>query len=203
MIITMLKVILGKTWQYIVIAGLCLAVWHTGTQVERYKQATNTLENTINDLNQEIKQTQICLDDTIKVYQAEVNNLIVTKDNLQAKYNKLLSASKLKPKDVSSVTEITSVTHSVDTVYAEVDSFGGLQARLEDHFVSIGVDVLPDRKTIIDYEVRDSLTVINVQKKHSWLFGLIKWTEHKSTRVVSNNPKSSIVGLQTIEVFEK
>ena len=199
----MLKTIIGNVWPYVVIAGLCLTIWHTGTQLQRYKLATNTLENTINDLNQEIKYTKICLNDTIKVYQAEVNNLMVTKDNLQTKYNELLSASKLKPRDVSSVTEIVNVTYSVDTVYAKVDSFGGLQARLEDNFVSIDIDVFPDRKTIIDYEVRDSLTVINVQKRHSWLFGLIKWTEHKSTRVISNNPKSSIVGLQTIEVFEK
>lgn len=199
----MIKSILGKVWPYVIIAGLCFMIWYANSQVERYKYAANTLENTITDLNQQIKQTKICLNDSIEVYQAEVNNLIMTKENLQAKYNQLLTASKLKPKDVNSVTEIVSVVHSVDTIYAEVDTFGGLRASLVDEYVNIGVDVFPDRKTIIDYEVRDSLTVINVEKKHRWLFGLIKWTEHKSTRVVSNNPKSTIVGLQTIEVFEK
>lgn len=199
----MLKAIIGKAWPYIVIAGLCLICWNLRSQVEKYHRQADTLETTISDLNQEIKQTKIRLNDSIEVYQAEVKNLFVTQSNLKAKYDKLLAESKLKPKDVNSVTEIVSVVHSVDTVYAEVDSFGGLQAHLNDPFVSIDVDVFPDRKTIIDYEVQDSLTVINVQKKHSWLFGLIKWTEHKSTRVISKNPKSNIVGLQTIEVFEK
>lgn len=199
----MLKAIIEKTWPYIVIAGLCLTCWNLRTQVEKYHWQADTLETTISDLNQEIKQTKIRLNDSIEVYQAEVKNLFVTQNNLKVKYDKLLAESKLKPKDVNSVTEIASVIHSVDTVYAEVDSFGGLQAHLSDSFVSIDVDVFPDRKTIIDYEVLDSLTVINVKKKHSWLFGLIKWTEHKNTRVISKNPKSNIVGLQTIEVFEK
>lgn len=186
-----------------VIGGLCLVCLNLHRQAEEYHYQADTLETTVNDLNQEIKRTTIKLNDSVEVYQAEVKNLRVTQKNLKAKYDKLLKKSKLKPKDVGSVAEIANIIHSVDTVYAQVDSFGGLQASLKDPFVNIDVDVFPDRKTIIDYEVRDSLTVINVQKKHSWLFGLIKWTEHKSTRVISNNPKSSIAGLQVVEVFEK
>ena len=136
------------------------------------------------------------------MYQAEVRNLNITRNNLQAKYDKLLTASKTKPKDVDNVTEVVTVVHSVDTVVAVVDTFGGITARLEDPFVDIDVEVLPDKNTIIEYEVRDSLTVLNVQKKHSWLFGLIKWKEHKSVRVINHNPKASIVSLQTIDVIE-
>ena len=141
-------------------------------------------------------------DSSIALYQAEVKNLSYSKNNLKSKYDQLLKASKLKPKDVGPVTEIVTVVHQIDTVIAEADTFGGITARLQDPFVRIDVEVKPDLKTLIDYEVRDSLTVITVQKKHSWLFGLIKWKEHKSTRVINHNPKANIVNLKTIDVLE-
>lgn len=191
-----------KVWSYIVIALLCISLWESNNRAIQYHRLSNTFENTISDLNQEIKHTQIRLNDSIALYQAEVKNLSYSKNNLKAKYDQLLKASKLKPKDVGSVTEIVTVVHQVDTVIAETDTFGGITARLQDPFVSIDVEVKPDLKALIDYEVRDSLTVITVQKKHSWLFGLIKWKEHKSTRVINHNPKANIVNLETIDVLE-
>lgn len=197
-----MKSILKKVWSYIVIALLCISLWESNNRAIQYHRLSNTFENTISDLNQEIKHTQIRLNDSIALYQAEVKNLSYSKNNLKAKYDQLLKASKLKPKDVGSVTEIVTVVHQVDTVIAETDTFGGITARLQDPFVSIDVEVKPDLKALIDYEVRDSLTVITVQKKHSWLFGLIKWKEHKSTRVINHNPKANIVNLETIDVLE-
>lgn len=199
----MWKIILNKWSLYVVIGVLCLSLWQTYTQATKFQKKADSLECTICDLNQEIKYTQIKLNDSIAVYQAEVKTLNMTHKNLQSKYNKLLTASKTKVKDVSNVTEIATVTHSIDTVVALVDSFGGLTATLEDSFVSIDVSVLPDRNTIIDYEIRDSLTLLNIQKQHSWLFGLIKWKEHKGIKVINNNPKASIVNVQTIDVIEK
>lgn len=197
-----MKSILKKVWSYIVIALLCISLWESNNRAIQYHRLSNTFENTISDLNQEIKHTQIRLNDSIALYQAEVKNLSYSKNNLKAKYDQLLKASKLKPKDVGSVTEIVTVVHQVDTVIAETDTFGGITARLQDPFVSIDVEIKPDLKALIDYEVRDSLTVITVQKKHSWLFGLIKWKEHKSTRVINHNPKANIVNLETIDVLE-
>lgn len=198
----MIKTVLKNVWPYIVICLLCMALWSLNGQVKKYHQLSDTLESTISDMNQEMKLTQLRFNDSITVYQAEVKNLSFTKDNLEAKYNKLLKASQLKPKDVNSVTEVITVIHEVDTVMAEADPFGGIKAQLQDPFVRIDVDVQPDLTTLIDYEVRDSLTVVTVQKKHSWLFGLIKWKEHKSTRVINHNPKASIVNLQTVDLIE-
>ncbi len=198
----MIKTILKSVWPYIVIGLLCLALWESNNRASSYHKRSNTLETTISNLNQEIKRSELRLNDSISLYQAEVQNLNYTKDNLEAKYRELLKASKLKPKDVNSVTEVVTVIHEIDTVIAEIDTFGGIKAQLQDPFVNIDVEVQPDLKTIIDYEVRDSLTIISVQKKHSWLFGLIKWREHKETRVVNHNPKASVTNLQTIEVLE-
>lgn len=198
----MIKSILKSVWPYIVIGLLCLALWESNNRASLYHQWSNTLETTISNLNQEIKRSELRLNDSISLYQAEVQNLNYTKDNLEAKYRGLLKASKLKPKDVNSVTEVVTVIHEIDTVIAEIDTFGGIKAQLQDPFVNIDVEVQPDLKTMIDYEVRDSLTIISVQKKHSWLFGLIKWREHKETRVVNHNPKATVTNLQTIEVLE-
>lgn len=198
----MLKILFKKFWAYIVIIILSISLCKSMYNVVAYHKKANVLENTISDLHQQIKFTEIQLNDSIKVYQAEVKSLNITKDNLKAKYDKLLNASKLKPKDVNSVTEIETIVHDVDTIPAVIDSFGGISAKLEDDFVRIDVEVLPDRKAIIDYEIRDSLTIVSVQKKRSILFGLIKWKKPKGIRVINHNPKANIVSLQTIDVIE-
>ena len=197
-----MKAFIKNILPYLIIVALVIGLKSAWKQAAVYKHGAQSLEATISDLNQEIKQTRIRLNDTIEVYQAEVRNLKFTQSNLKARYDKLLSASKTSPKDVNSVTEIGAVIHDRDTVIAMVDSFGGLMARLVDPFVNIGVEVSPNRSTIIEYNIKDSLTVFNVQKKHSWLFGLIKWKEHKSTRVINHNPKAIITNLQTIDVLE-
>lgn len=198
----MLKILLKKFWPYIVIGILSMALYESLHRSVTWHKQADMLETTISNLNQQIKFTEIRLNDSIKVYQAEVKSLNVTQDNLKAKYDKLLNASKLKPKDVSKVTEVESIIHDIDTVPAVVDSFGGINAKLEDRFVKIDVEVLPNKNTIIDYEIRDSLTIVNVQKRRSILWGLIKWKRPKGIRVINHNPKATIVSLQTIDVIE-
>lgn len=198
----MLKILFKKGWPYIIIGILSIALSRSIHNSVKYHRQSDMLENTINDLNQQIKFAEIRLNDSITVYQAEVKSLNITQKNLRAKYDKLLKESKLKPKDVNSVTEVQSVIRDVDTVPAVVDSFGLISTRLEDDFVKIDVKVLPDKNTIIDYEIRDSLTIVNVQKKRSILWGLIKWKKPKGIRVINHNPKATIVSLQTINVIE-
>lgn len=197
-----MKTIIKNAFPYLIIVALVIGIKLSWQEVASYREDAQILETTISDLHQEIKQTKIQLNDSVEVYQAQVRNLTFTQDNLKAKYDKLLRASKTPPNDVNSVAEVASVVHERDTVIAIVDSFGGLNARLVDPFVNIEVQVFPDRNTIIEYEAKDSLTVLNIQKKHSWLFGLIKWNEHKCTKVINHNPKAMITSLQTIDIIE-
>ncbi len=198
----MIRQLIRGLYPYLIIAVLGYALWDSVNRSKRYHQLAQSLEATVTDLNQEIKYTQLRLNDSISVYQAEVRALRMTEKNIQARYDRLLSASKIKPKDVDKVTEVTTVIQSVDTVKADSDSFGTIKAQLRDSFVKIDVEVFKDLSTIIDYEIRDSLTILDVQKKHSWLFGLIKWKEHRGIRVINHNPKATIVSLQTIEVID-
>lgn len=192
----------ASVWLCIVVGILGYLLHESNAKLKQYREEAELFENTITDLHQKIQHTEIRMNDSITLYQAEVKNLNYSADNLKARYNALLKASKLKSKDVGAMTSMAVKTSSRDTVVALVDTFGGFRAVLKDNFVKIDVAVRPDRKTIIDYEIRDSLSVINVQKRHSILFGLIKWKSLKSTRVVNHNPKARIVSLETINVIE-
>ena len=189
-------------WLLITVFVLGYSLHQSGLKVQKYKKEADMYENTITDLNQQIKQTEIRMNDSITLYQAEVRNLNYSVDNLKAKYDKLLKASELRAKDVQNITNISVKVKDKDTVVAVKDTFGGLRAVYDDKFVKIDVNVFYDMTTVIDYEIQDSLSVINVQKKHSILFGLIKWKSLESTRVINHNPKARIVGLETINVVE-
>ena len=195
-----IKNLASHLWLVVICVLLCFMLYKSIKQVELYRMKAETFERTISDLHQDIDETIIRMNDSISLYQAKVKSLSFSEDNLKARYNDLLKASKLKPSDVGSVTSVTSLTKSKDTIIAQVDTFGGLRASLNDRFVNIDVEVRSDRKTIIDYNILDSISVIQVQKQHSILFGLFKWKSVEETRVVSHNPKTRIVGLETINI---
>jgi len=83
-----------------------------------------------------------------------------------------------------------------------VDTFGGIKAGVHDEWANIDVEINKERQAIFDYSFKDSLTIMTVQKKHSILFGLIKWREHESTKVISHNPNAEISTLQTITIIK-
>lgn len=171
-------------------------------QYLKQKERASSFENTITDLRQDISMEKLRLNDSVELYQAQVKSLTFSRDNLQSMYGDLLKASKLRPKDVSSMVNVGLSARSVDTVPVLVDTFGGTHARLEDKWATIDVEINKERQACFDYEFRDSLSVLEIKKKHSLLFGLIKWTSLEATRVISHNPKSKITGLQTIEVIK-
>lgn len=180
-------------------------VWYsyeTTKKLNEAKQKSETLETTISDMNQKIEHFEIQMDDSTRLHAATVKNLRMTADNIQAKYDELLKASSIKKKDVNSVAIIG--TEAKDTVYVptEVDSFGGLQTGYKDQFIDISVNINPERLATIAYASRDSLSLIVTQKKHSILFGLIKWKSLEKTTVINHNPNATISSLQTIDVIE-
>lgn len=166
------------------------------------KILASSFEETITGLHTDFNKEKIRLNDSILLWQAEAKNLSYSKKNLEAQYNDLLKASKIRPKDVNSVTVVSTHTHSVDTVVAYVDTFGGIKAHLYDRWAKINVDIDKERQAIFDYSFKDSLSILTVQKKHSILFGLFKWKSHESTRVISHNPNAEIVGLQTVTIIK-
>ena len=168
----------------------------------QYKERAMTLNHTINDLNQEIENYEVRLNDSTVVHAARVADLNMTIANIENYYKDLLKANTIKPKDVNHVTTTEMVTQSIETVPVYVDTFGGIKASYIDQYTSIVVDIDSTRQAVIDYAIRDSLTIINYQKKHSILWGLIKWKKPSRTVVVSANPKTKIVNVTSINSIE-
>ena len=182
----------------------CL-VWYAADTTKRLheaRQKSETLETTITDMHQQMRSFEIRMNDSTRLHAATVKNLRMTAENVQAKYNELLTASSIKKKDVNQVATIG--TEAKDTVYVpvEVDSFGGMQTGYKDSFIDISVSISPERLATIGYASRDSLSLIVTQKKHSLLFGLIKWRSLEKTTVINHNPNATISSLETINVIE-
>lgn len=176
----------------IIIVLVCLLNYES-KKVKTYKTNANTLENTISSLNQQIKISTIRLNDSLTLKQAEIKSLEVTKRNLQALYGELLNASNTKAKDAQTLVNVGTIITGKDTIVCLVDSFGGIKAAWQDKYVNIQVDIDSARKAAIDYSIRDSLTIINYEKKHSLLFGLIKWKSYEGCKVITYNPKATPV----------
>lgn len=196
---------LGMKLSGVLFVTVACLMWYAVNTTKRLCQAqqtAETLETTISDLHQQVRTFEIRMNDSTRFHAATVNNLRMTADNIQARYNDLLKASGTKKKDVNQVSTVS--TESRDTVYVPVavDSFGGLQAGYKDQFIDISVEITPDKIAKIGYASRDSLSVLVTQKKHSILFGLIKWRSLEKTTVVNHNPNSTISSLEVINVIE-
>lgn len=182
----------------IIIALSCMM----NCQHKRAKEArdlSQIMEKTLSLINRKAEIKTIQLQDSLKVKQAEVENLMVTNKNLSSLYGELLKATKTKPKDVKNVTALGTVTAGRDTIRCLVDSFGGLRAHWRDEYINIKVNIDSMRNATLDYMVRDSLTIISYEKKHSLLFGLIKWKSYEGCRVITHNPKSTPVTVVSYE----
>lgn len=167
------------------------------------KERAIILNQTINDLSQEIETYEVRLNDSIVVHAARVADLNMTIDNIENYYKNLLKENTIKPKDVSHVTTTETSTHGVEIVPVYVDTFGGMKASYIDPYTSIIVNIDSAKQAVIDYSIRDSLTIINYQKKRSILWGLIKWKKPSKTVVVSANPKTTIVNVKSVNNIEE
>lgn len=182
----------------------CLALgvyaYRCQNEAEKAKNLSSALENTINNLGQDVVRYQLMLDDTVRVYASEVKTLKVTAGIVEQKYKDLLSATNIKAKNVNQIASISNMTTDTVVVEAKVDSFGGLKTGYTDSFVDISVDIDKERRSKIAYSVRDSLTVMVTQKKHSILFGLFKWKEYEKAVVVNHNPKAVTTHVEVMDI---
>lgn len=160
---------------------------------EKADKPTDIMANTPSITAKKAGVTVIQLRDSLAVKQAEIEKLQVTNRSLQSLYGDLLKSTKTRPKDIKELTSVGTQTSGTDTVMCRIDSFNGLEARWRDDYIDILVNIDSARKAVVDYNIRDSLTVISYQKKHSILFGLIKWKSYEGCKVITHNPKSTPV----------
>lgn len=174
---------------------------------EKYKKIENTSKTLVNSLSNVGKTPTKVILSTKK---GHVQALIATPSNMTAKnikdrYTEDIAPVKklgIRAKDVTGLEKIG--TNTRDTIYIPMtrNSFGGLEAHYKDKFATINVLVDSTRNSLIDYSIRDSLVIIHFQKKHSFLFGLIKWRENKKVEVHSLNPKTTILGFEVVQKID-
>lgn len=167
------------------------------------RRKSQMLESTVNDMEEAVNTYSIRLNDTVRYYAAAMEDLSMTKGNVERKYGELLAAAAIKAKDADRLTDVALVAVDTIRIPVMVDSFGGVKASYSDAYAAISVSIGSDRMADIDYSIRDSIVVVNTQKRHSLFFGLIKWKETMRTTVMSKNPNSMIVGLRSINVMEQ
>lgn len=173
---------------------------------ERYNEKkieAERLENTVDNCFQKMEGLQIQLDDTTAVMAARVSDLEYTKNNMEIRYDSLLRVCNLRAKDTRHITEVGSCIHDrIVEIPVFYDNFGGLKTEYKDNYTHISVNIDSTRLATIDYDIKDSLIIINTQKQHKLLFGLIKWKESLKTTVLSTNPKMKITAVTSVNKIE-
>lgn len=176
---------------------------HVSRCYNEKKNEAERLETTVQDCFQKMEELQIQFDDSTAVMAARVSDLEITKNNMEVMYDSLLRVCNIRAKDTKHIVEVGGyIRDKIVEVPVFYDSFGGLRTEYKDQFTNISVEIDSAKLATIDYSVKDSLIVINTQKQHKLLFGLIKWKENLKTMVLSTNPKMKITAVTSVNKIE-
>ena len=188
----------------VAIAAESVALYRGYERNRKIENTSKTLANSLSNIGKAPEKAVLSTKKgSIQALVATPNGL--TNKNIKDRYSEDIEPIKsigVNAKDVTGIQKITTDTR--DTIYTPMvsNSFGGLEAHYKDNFATINVSIDSTRNSIINYSIRDSLVIINFQKKHSILFGLIKWRESKKVEVHSLNPKTTISGFEVIHKIE-
>lgn len=189
---------------FVAIAAESVALYRGYERNRKIENTSKTLANSLSNIGKAPEKAVLSTKKgSIQALVATPSDL--TNKNIKDRYSEDIEPVKsigVNAKDVTGIQKITTDTH--DTIYTPMisNSFGGLEAHYKDNFATINVSIDSTRNSIINYSIRDSLVIINFQKKHSILFGLIKWRESKKVEVHSLNPKTTISGFEVIHKIE-
>ena len=188
----------------VAIAAESVALYRGYERNRKIENTSKTLANSLSNIGKAPEKAVLSTKKgSIQALVATPSGL--TNKNIKDRYSEDIEPIKsigVNAKDVTGIQKITTDTR--DTIYTPMvsNSFGGLEAHYKDNFATINVSIDSTRNSIINYSMRDSLVIINFQKKHSILFGLIKWRESKKVEVHSLNPKTTISGFEVIHKIE-
>lgn len=169
------------------------------------KQKAAQLERTISNAAKPAKQVAVKTDNGV-ITAAVAEPVKMTTANITATQPQVVQVAKgvgARPKDIDEVTALTTSTH--DTVYVPLikePPNGGLSIRYRDNYASIDVDIDSTETARIDYTFTDSIVITSFQRRHSILFGLIKWKSVEKIEAHSLNPKTTLQSLEVIQKIE-
>ena len=154
-------------------------------------------------LTEEVTRYKIKLNDTT-LYVSKVNDLTLKVEDWKNLYSKevaLVKAMKLKPSQVSQITQAS--ISSKDTVYIPVykNKENRDSASYRSKWIDITYQKLPESQGEFTYEKRDSISLIQDYKYKYFLFIRLKKKDGE-IRAVSHDPKTTILGITNKKIIK-
>jgi hypothetical protein len=164
------------------------------------------LSQTISALDDTARAYRVRLSDGQRRWAAETEALSVTRDNLRRLYQRDIQrahAVGIDQRDIDAVSNIASVTSDSVIVPVYIDTLRRLFTSYSDPYTSISAIIRRDSSAVIDYQIRDSLTVYDYYVRHRLLWGLIRWRERQNKlKILSLNPHCRIVSFSVKKIIE-
>ena len=187
----------------LLLIGLSYSTYRLHKECRIYKEKAAQLEVTAASVGQAPQETTTVKTDKGDITVVSTEPLKATKKVIEARHKedmKVAQGAGVRPKDVDEIPHIEVSTGDSVTVPVKEEPFGGLSTHFEDDYTRIDVLIDSAMTATIDYEMRDSIVVLSTRKRHSILFGLIKWKGKAKVEAFSKNPKAKV---QSVEVLER
>lgn len=189
-----------KVWLILFIVLLLLFSFILIKKNKELKETSIRRENTILNLNQDIKKFQI--NDSLNV--AEITKVELSRDEfkkINKEQSKLISDLKLKLKNIEQVGTV--VIHSIDTIHSIIysDSIGIQKFNYKDQWIDIKGKIEHNDLTL-SYDKKDSINIIEsiVQKKFLFFHYGVK---SRKVDILSQDPNTRVSVLKWITVIKK
>ena len=189
----------------LLLIGLSYSTYRLYNDCRRYKEKAAQLENTAAHVGIAPQETTVVKTDKGDITVVTTEPLKATKKVIEARHKedlKVAQGAGVRPKDVDEISHIEVSTSDSVTVPVKEEPFGGLSTHYEDDYTTIDVRIDSMQTATIDYEVRDSIVVIASRKRHSILFGLIRWKGKAKYEAFSKNPKATVESVEVLERLE-
>lgn len=187
----------------LLLIGLSYSTYRLHKECRIYKEKATQLEVTAASVGQAPQETTTVKTDKGDITVVSTEPLKATKKVIEARHKKDMKVAQgagVRPKDVDEISHIEVSTGDSVTAPVKEEPFGGLSTHFEDDYTRIDVLIDSAMTATIDYEMRDSIVVLSTRKRHSILFGLIKWKGKAKVEAFSKNPKAKV---QSVEVLER
>lgn len=189
----------------ILLLGLSYTTYNLYKERQAFKKKAEQLENTAAYIGTAPHNSTVVKTEKGDVTVVTTEPMKATRKVVEARYSddlKVAHGAGVRPKDVDEISHIGVSTSDSVTVPVKEEPFGGLSTHFEDDYTRIDVLIDTAMMATIDYEMRDSIVVIANRKRHSILFGLIKWKGRAKIEAFSRNPKATVMSVEVLERLE-
>jgi len=188
------------------VLGLGYATYRLTLECKALEKKASQLENTAANIGQAPQSSTVVKTDKGDITVVSSEPMKVTDKVIKTRYPEEMkvakSASDVRPKDVDGISHIEVSTRDSVKAPVNVEPFGELSTHYEDEYATIDVRIDSTNTASIGYEVRDSIVIVEWARRHSILFGLIKWKTKSRVEAYSKNPKAQVKSVEVLQRLE-